>query len=112
MRRNALWEYLDAEETRFVERGFGGDDEPITVRGVAIGDFAYSEDGLLRAMSDIRRGATSRTRGPVSLRYDPDKDTFFVIDGYHRLAEAMNKNKRRIDVKIVGSGYSDYWATP
>jgi hypothetical protein len=82
------------------------------LRGVPIDAFAYSIRSVDAAQRDISHGATSKTRGPISLRYDPDKDVFFVIDGHHRLAKAMNQNKRAIDVKIVGSGYSDYWATP
>lgn len=110
--RDALWSYLGEEEKRRVLRGFDESDEPIVLRRVPLDAFMYFQQGVDEAAENVARGATSRTRGPISLSYDPDKNTFFVIDGHHRLAQAMLAKKKTIDVKIVRSGYSDYWATP
>jgi hypothetical protein len=95
-----------------VLRGFDESDDPVVVRRVPMDDFMHDPSGLVRATNEVRRGDVSRTKGPISLSYDPDKNTFFVIDGYHRLAEAKLAKKKTIDVKIIRSGYSDYWATP
>ena len=99
---------------KYVRRGFEENqgDEAIVLRNVPIDSFAYSIRSLTQAQADIARGETSKTRGPVSVRYDPDKNTFFLVDGHHRLAEALSRRKRTINVKIVGSGYSDYYTTP
>lgn len=110
-----LWRYLNDEERRYVLRGFetDQDDPPVILRRrVPIDAFAVNEQSLERARYDSRRGAGSHTDAPVSLRYDPDYDIFFLVDGHHRLAEAIERGEDVIDVAIVGSGYSDYWATP
>jgi len=111
-RRDALWHYLDDEQTRYVLREFDESDEPIVIRHVPLEDFMYSAASLAGATNNVRRGDVSKTPGPISLSYDPDKNTFFVIDGHHRLAEVKLAKKKTIDVKIVRSGYSDYYATP
>jgi hypothetical protein len=111
-KRDALWTRLDEEQERRVLRGFENDEPPITLRRVPTDDFMWSAGSLTQATSNVRRGDVSRTRGPISISYDPDKNTFFVIDGHHHLAEALLAKKKTIDVKIVRSGYSDYYATP
>jgi hypothetical protein len=111
-RRNILWTYLNAEQRGYVRNGFTNSDPPLHLLNVPVGSFAYDRRSLLRAHADVRRGRLSKTHGSLDLRYDPDKDTFFLIDGYHRLAQAMVAKEPTIDVRIVGSGYSDYWATP
>lgn len=110
--REALWSRLDEEQEHRVLRGFDESDEPIVLRRVPLDDFAVSGGSLAGAMNNARRGNVSKTRGPISISYDPDKNTFFVIDGHHRLAQAKLEKKKTIDVKIVRSGYSDYWVTP
>ena len=110
--REALWSRLDEEQERYVLGGFDESDEPIVLRRVPLDDFMVSDSSLAGAINNVRRGNVSKTRGPISISYDPDKNTFFVIDGHHRLAQAMLGKKKTIDVKIVRSGYSDYWATP
>jgi hypothetical protein len=112
--RDGLWAYLTDAQQEYVRRGFEASqgDDAILLRRVPIDAFAYSVRSLQQAQEDIRLGRPSQTRGPVSVRYDPDRDTFFLIDGYHRLAAALNRKKRTIDVTLVGSGYSDYWITP
>lgn len=85
---------------------------PVQLSNVPINSFAYDRRSLLRAHGDVQWGRPSKTHGPLNLRYDPEKDTFFLIDGYHRLAQAIGAKQPTVDVRIVGSGYSNYWATP
>src|SRR5271166_30990 len=111
---DGLWAHLTKSQQEYVRRGFeeSQGDEAIALRDVPIDAFAYSIRSLTRAQADVSRGKASKTSGPISVRYDPDKDVFFLVDGHHRLAEALSRKKRTINVKLVGSGYSDYWTTP
>lgn len=110
----SLWNYMSNEQRTYVCRGFekDQDDDSIVLRRVPIDSFLIDMRGLKIARSDVLRGDRSRTKGPVSLRYDPDKKVFFLTDGHHRLVQTIDKGRRTIDVEIVGAGYSDYWATP
>ena len=107
--RNALWQYMTLDEQRYVRRGFDQSDQGIRLR-VPVGSFAYHRNALIQAHMDTLSGRGSKTRAPMDLWYFPEKDTFLLIDGYHRLANAIDTRKRMVTVQIVGSGYSDYWA--
>lgn len=107
--RHALWNYLTVEQREYIGRGFDLSDRGIRLR-VPVGSFAYHVNAMLQAQLDNFSGRTSKTRAPLELWYFPHQDTFLLIDGYHRLANAITRRKRMVTVQIVGSGYSDYWA--
>lgn len=68
---------------------------------------------MFAALDDVeRRGATSKTSGPVHVWVLEDGRPL-LVDGHHRLVEKLLRNDLSpIESEVVGEGYSDYYATP
>lgn len=75
------------------------------------------------AFADVARGQVSRTSGPLNVWSKPEYDGkplrgYLLVDGHHRLVEQLLRGPtepftwNEVEVRTVGSGYSDYWWTP
>ena len=60
---------------------------------------------------DSRSGRGSRAKGPLEV-WRLEDGRLLLIDGHHRFAEGIRSGKRNFEVKLIGEGYSDYYATP
>jgi hypothetical protein len=63
------------------------------------------------AMNDVLAGRTSKTLGPLDVWKLAD-GRLLLVDGQHRFVEGLRAGKREFEVKVVGEGESDYYATP
>lgn len=70
-----------------------------------------SRRSLFGAMTNWSAGRRSRTDGPISIWITED-DKYLLVDGYHRVFEALIKGESILDVEVVGDGYTNYWVTP
>ena len=82
-----------------------------------------AHSSLQQAFVDVQQGRLSRTTGPLSVWYAPEYGGkivrgYLLVDGWHRLVERLLRGPAEpftwmdVDVRQVGSGYSDYWQTP
>lgn len=110
---NDLWKLLTKDEKQYVQRGFeaGEEESSLLVSKVPLAYICFNARSIEGAQENILHGEPSKTKGPIHLRYDPEKDSFFIIDGHHRFANAVRKKQKTIDVRIMGSGYNDYYRT-
>lgn len=78
-----------------------------------IANLLVSSNSLRNAWDNVSRGHTSRTGGPLEV-WRLEDGRHLLVDGHHRLAEAMLSGAHggHVPVNVVGSGYTDYWATP
>lgn len=72
--------------------------KPGQVVEVPISSIKYDQAQLSEAMKDLAAGAGSKTGTPISV--SNMKGTPTVVNGYHRLAEAMQKGLKTIPVKL------------
>jgi hypothetical protein len=72
-------------------------------------DLIASHRGLMRAMNDIDRGRISKTQGPIHV-WQTEKGPQ-LVDGYHRVFAYLLFGKKEVQAEIIGSGYTDYWAS-
>lgn len=79
---------------------------------ININKLLTSRKSIFNALhNDIRNGRLSKSTGPLEV-WKLSDGRLLVVDGYHRLVEAMLKGKKYLNVEVVGEGYTDYWATP
>ena len=76
-----------------------------------LSDLLISQSSLEKARRDVFMGRGSHSKGPIELHRLED-GRLIVRDGYHRLAEAIERGNRSIRVILISEGYTDYWATP
>jgi tRNA nucleotidyltransferase/poly(A) polymerase len=74
-----------------------------------ISGLTMHRQGIQTALRDIINGETSKTEGPIKI-WRMESGALQVIDGYHRVVEALVKGSNSIKVKVAGKGYSDYWS--
>jgi hypothetical protein len=78
---------------------------------------------IQQVFADIEQGRLSRTTGPLSVWYAPEYHQqpvrgYLLTDGHHRLVEQLLRGTaapftwEEVSVRQIGSGYTDYWATP
>lgn len=82
-----------------------------------------NRESLMQAFNDVAMRRGSRTKGPLDVWYKPEfaqkpVNGYMLTDGHHRLVEQMLRGPEQpftwmeVDVRQVGSGYNDYYATP
>lgn len=94
------------------EQGFGstslkvGDEATIPASEILTAKRSF--EGAAR---DNAAGAGPKTKGPLEVHKTED-GRLLLTDGQHRFAAAVARGDTHVPVKVVGEGYSDYWATP
>lgn len=76
-----------------------------------ISNLLVSSRALRNTYNDICHKQFSRTEGPLDIWIDNDEN-YILVDGYHRFIEMLFKSIETTTIRIVGHGYTDYWATP
>ena len=71
-----------------------------------------NKDSLRSAYFNVSDGKGSHTSGPVDVWHLPEENKYLLVDGHHRLVHHMLAGGGNVPARVVGSGYSDYWATP
>ena len=61
--------------------------------------------------ADERGGRKGTTEGPLDV-WRTEDGRYLLVDGQHRFARGVAAGKKNFDVRVVGEGYSDVWATP
>lgn len=76
---------------------------------IPLGNLLISRKGLVQAFNDYKDGRESRTAGPVHV-WQTEDNKYQLVDGYHRIVNAILHGQQTIQAEIIGRGYSDYWA--
>ena len=92
-----------------LEKGIAKDEAVKTE--IPLNKISVSEKAYNGTLSDNARGRGPKTKGPVSIVYNPDNGQFLVEDGMHRIVDAHQKGQATIPAKIW-SGYSDVANVP
>lgn len=76
------------------------DEDRIEPKTIPIHKILASESGISKTLIDLKNKRYSQTDEPIECMFD-EKGKLQVIDGYHRLCEALLINKENIEVNIV-----------
>lgn len=93
--------YKTAEEfvSRFQKANVGDIVKKITFDKIEQSDFYNTE--LAKAQKEIKEGtARPISKKPIRLFYNPETDNYSMVDGYHRLATAINMGSTDIKASI------------
>jgi hypothetical protein len=71
------------------------------------------QHGLVATYKDITEGRTSQTPNePLQVCWIREENKFLVVDGYHRLLEALMEGELSYLCEIDWSGYTLRWQIP
>ena len=68
--------------------------------------------GMVGTFIDIKEGRVNTTGDPIEVIYIKEENKYLVIDGYHRVAQAINENKEDIMANIDWTGYTLKYTVP
>lgn len=63
------------------------------------------------ALADVESGRGSHSSGPLEVWITED-GRYLLVDGLHRFVEGILHGVTSFNVKVVGKGYTDYYASP
>jgi len=79
---------------------------------ILFSDLLVSKSAIVRATQDWFNGKGSKMGSlPLDL-WALDDGRKLLVDGYHRLSKLLMQGKTSFGHRVVGQGYSDYWAVP
>jgi len=74
---------------------------------IPLHDLIISKKALIKGFNNIKDGRESRTYGPIEVWQINDK--YQIVDGYHRVIDAIINGKETIESQIIGQGYPTYY---
>ncbi len=63
------------------------------------------------AAANVKERKGSKTKGPLEV-WRTEDGRYLLVDGQHRFAAGVGKGQSKFKVKVIGEGYTDYYATP
>jgi hypothetical protein len=76
---------------------------------VELGDGTY---GILAAYRHFNEGIKSKTNKPISVVWIKEEHKYLVVDGYHRLVEALLRGEQKFLCEIDWTGFTKQWSLP
>ena len=76
---------------------------------VELGDGTY---GILAAYRHFNEGIKSKTNKPISVVWIKEEHKYLVVDGYHRLVEALLRGEQKFLCEIDWTGFTKEWSLP
>ena len=76
-----------------------------------VSQLLVNDDGLRQATYNTMDGKGSRTQGPLSV-WKLEDGRHLLVDGHHRLVRHLLNGATAVPYKVIGEGYTDYYAIP
>ena len=76
---------------------------------ISIADLIMTKEEISDAVSNLSRGLSSVTTGPLTVNYHESIGRFQLTNGYHRVVEALMSGKKVVPIKNDGAAT---WAVP
>lgn len=67
---------------------------------IPIQKLLISKDEIVSAVGNLHRGYPSMTQGPLEVAYHPKQKKLQLVNGYHRLVEALLRGETEVTVQV------------
>ena len=69
---------------------------------ISIADLLMTKEEISAAVSNLSRGLSSATEGPLTVHYHESIGRFELTNGYHRVVESLMSGKKVVSIKSDG----------